>query len=166
MSGIQALGDGTDPDPKSPANTVWKGIYTNKTLAEFFTLPNGTAFTTAQVQVYPGGYSVTNPPVFATKVTLDNSTAIFQPNFTMGRILFATGNLTDLVVFQTTVTVRELIRSWKAICALCSPRFYPLASANYVLAQNQPMVSITAFEPGNWPGVPLYMRAAYGIHTI
>lgn len=59
--------------------------------------------------------------------------------FSPTKILFATGNLTDLVVFQTDQSIRQMVANFEGACVdyssgnpypanYCTPRFYPLAT--------------------------------------
>lgn len=70
-------------------------------------------------------------------VTIKNHNT-YKSGFGISKVLFATGNLTDLIVFETDQTIRQLFQNCRNNCTdvtngnvfdpkFCEPRFYPLA---------------------------------------
>lgn len=140
---------------------MWRRVFANVSFSDFYVM-DGVPYSSN------AGFPSTLP-TFTNKLTFD---AFSNNSFGVSRILFASGNLTDLIVFQTDQTIRQMTAYAIGNCTLnytykapdsskCIPRYYPLATNPAVQgAVGQPVSVITGNDISNIP----FKRRALGYH--
>lgn len=160
---LQDYNSGTAASTSSTADQImWRRVTTNVTFNNFYVM-DGVPY------ISNNGFP-TNPPSFNNKISFDGSS---NSAFSVSQILFATGNLTDMIVFQTDQTIRQMTTNALANCistaaaavpfpdpTKCLPRYYPLATNPAVQGANGNQISvITGNDISNNP----FKRRAPGI---
>ena len=149
-------------DPNFDNSIIFGSIYSNISVDEFYKY-NKLNHTTVK------GYSGVKTPIFNAKYYFDYpNPAASSMTFTVAKILFASGNLTDLVVFDTGKSVIDLTSAWISNCKdavsfgtavdYCTPRFYSLPKS--LPAVGTSIAYITGYDTNSTPN----KRISYGSH--